>query len=166
MKLAPGVYVTVWSGLTTVEPVAGSVVTVTARGSPSGSESLARTGMVTGTPSLVAAESPCTTGGRSIGVTSCPVLFEALASAVGEDTVAWLVTWGTAPAPTATVRGKLVEAPLAKGSGLVQVTACPLAEHVHPLPPPEANVSPAGNVSVTVSGPAASLAPRFDTAIV
>jgi hypothetical protein len=40
----------------------------------------------------------------------------------------------------------------------VQVTSCPLALHVQPVPVPLANVSPAGNVSVTVMVPL--LAPK------
>src|SRR6266536_3862961 len=154
------------SGFTAADPFPGGMSTVTVRGSPSGSESLASTLMVTGTPLLVAAESFTATGGRSTGVTSCPVLFDSAGSKVGEDTVAWLVTWGTAPAPTLTVTGKLVDAPEASALGFVQVTACPAAAQVQPLPLPETKASPAGSESVTESDPAASSGPAFDTEIV
>src|SRR5437762_2958736 len=139
----------VLSGLTTADPLGGGVVTLTVKASPSGSESLVRTGMITGVIWLVAAESSWATGGRSIGVMSCPVLFELTGSCVGDETVAWSVTWGTAPAPTATVMGKLVDPPLARAAACVQVTFCPTAEQLQPFPPPDTYVNPAGRVSVT-----------------
>src|SRR5882724_7038636 len=46
---------------------------------------------------------------------------------------------------------------------LVQVTACPTAEHENPPPEPLTNVSPAGSVSVTVMVPLEAPLPGFDT---
>lgn len=65
------------------------------------------------------------------------------------DTVALLVTAGTAPIPGFTV------SVIRPGSVdvVVQVTTCPTAVHVHPVPAADTKVTFAGSVSVTVIGP-------------
>jgi hypothetical protein len=51
-----------------------------------------------------------------------------------------------------------------EADGVVQVKTPPdSGPHVHPVPVVENSVSPAGMVSVTVRGPAASDGPRFST---
>lgn len=66
------------------------------------------------------------------------------------ETVAVFVTVA-AVAPTATVKLIVELAPEAKGLEFVQVTVCPEAEQVQPVPVPDTNVKPVGKVSVTVT---------------
>src|SRR4030095_4659976 len=47
------------------------------------------------------------------------------------------------------------------GAGLLQVTACPAAEHDQSVPVPETNVIPGGRVSVTAIGSDVATAPLF-----
>jgi hypothetical protein len=68
-------------------------------------------------------------------VISFAVLFAATLSKVGFETVAVFVALGYAAAPTETVR--VMEgavAPFVSGPGRVQVTACPAAPQVQPVP--------------------------------
>ena len=92
--------------------------------------------------------------------------FEGSGSDVGEETCAVLVTLGTAATPTSTATSTEESAEAAIEPGFVHVTSCPEAEHDHPAPEPETNVSPAGKVSSTVIGPAASSGPALWTASV
>ena len=61
------------------------------------------------------------------------LLFTGLLSP-GVDTDAVLVTVGIAAAATPTVNVTVLCAPAAIGPALVQLTACPVAAHVHPAP--------------------------------
>src|SRR6202158_2920093 len=69
-------------------------------------------------------------------------------------TAAWLTTEFAALARTVTVTVIAgYEAPAAKAFARVHVTVWPTgAGHVHPVPAAAVGVSPAGNVSVTVTG--------------
>ena len=62
MKSASGVYVTVVLSLITAEPLAGSVTVMTESVSPSGSESLSSTAVVTAVSSGVVSVSSFATG--------------------------------------------------------------------------------------------------------
>lgn len=83
-------------------------------------------------------------------VGSLAVLLASVGSVVVLETLAVLVAV-IAVAPTATVKLIVELAPEAKGLGLVQVTVCPAAEQVQPVPVPDTNVKPVGKVSVTVT---------------
>src|SRR5258706_1241368 len=79
-------------------------------------------------------------------------------------TMAWLFTLAGALAATFTF-SVIAEVPLtAIGvAASVQGTFFPLALHVHPVPVPLENVSPEGNVSVTVMVPLLATLPRLTT---
>ncbi len=73
-------------------------------------------------------------------------------STLALDTCAVLATDGIAAAPTATVRvmsGN--DCPGSRNGGCVQVTSCPAAVQLQPVPVPDTKLSPAGSVSVTVT---------------
>src|SRR5215467_5045885 len=100
--------------------------------------------------------------GAVIVVRSDAVLLAALLSPL-VDTLAVLVTEGTAAAATLTVR-VIVLLPFAPmGPAFVQVTTCTAAVQLHPVPTPDTNPNPAGNVSVTVIAPVVGAVPTLVT---
>ena len=80
------------------------------------------------------------------------------------DTLAVLVTLGTAPAATLTVNVIVLLALAANGPAFVQVTTCATAEQLKPPPVPDTNPSPVGNVSLTVIVPVVAVLPTLVTA--
>jgi len=82
-------------------------------------------------------------------VRSLAVLLEVLESPAVE-TVAVLVTLGTAAAPTPTVSVIALLAFAAIGPALLHVTACPDAVQPQPDPDAETKLKPVGRVSITV----------------
>ena len=96
-------------------------------------------------------------------VTSEEELLAALLSPA-VDTLAVLVTEGTAAAPTLTVRVMLLVSLFpASGPAFVQVTTCALAEQLHPVPVPLTKPSPVGSVSLTVIAPLVCVLPTLVT---
>src|ERR1700739_2055291 len=103
------------------------------------------------------------TGAGFTVVRSEEELLAALLSPVVE-TLAVLVTEGTAAAPTLTVRVMVLLALFpARGPAFVQVTTCALAEQLHPVPVPETKPSPLGSVSLTVIAPVVAVLPTLVT---
>src|SRR5438552_2722084 len=80
------------------------------------------------------------------------------------ETLAVLVTLGTAPAATLTVSVIVLQAGTAHVSTLVTRTTCITAEPLQPVPVPDTNPSPVGNVSLTVMVPVVAVLPTFVTA--
>src|ERR1700746_2378295 len=103
------------------------------------------------------------TGAGFTVVRSEEELLAALLSPV-VDTLAVLVTLGTAAAPTLTVKVMLL-LPLfpAMGPAFVQVTTCALAARLHTVPVPLTKPSPVGSVSVTVIPPVVAVFPTLVT---
>src|SRR5205085_1004317 len=89
------------------------------------------------------------------------LLFALLSSEVA--TVAVLVTAGTAAAETPTVSVIMLEAVGINVPAFVQVTFCPTAEQLQPVPVPETKLKPVGNGSVTVMRPIVLHAPTLVT---
>src|SRR5215471_6749094 len=81
------------------------------------------------------------------------------------ETVAVLITLGTAAAPTLTVNVIVVGALTASGPLFVHVTACWAAPQVQPCPVPDTNPSPVGRVSLTVIAPVVGVLPTLVTTI-
>ena len=88
-------------------------------------------------------------------VGSFAVLLLELGSGVVLVTVAVLVTLAAVFAPTLTVKVIAELAPEASPLVLVQVTVCPEAVQLQPVPVPDTKLMPVGRVSVTVMGAAA-----------
>ena len=84
-------------------------------------------------------------------------LFAVLLSAQEQATAAELLMVAAALLDTFT-SSVITDVPLARivVAGLLQVTSCATALHVHPVPAPLAKLKPAGSVSVTVMVPLAS----------
>src|SRR2546428_10306498 len=93
-------------------------------------------------------------------VESVAVLLDKLVSPAVE-TLAVLITLGTAAAATPTVRLKLVLPPADTGPAEKQVTVCPEARKLQPVPEPETKLKPVGSVSVTVMVPVVAPEPTF-----
>src|SRR5438105_1508983 len=104
------------------------------------------------------------TGAAFTVVKSDDELFPVLVSPAVE-TLAVLVTLGTAPAATLTVSVILLLAVATKGPAFVQVTTCATAEQLQPVPVPDTNPSPVGYVSLTVIVPVVAVLPTFVTSI-
>lgn len=92
--------------------------------------------------------------------------FELFGSVVGEETVTPFVTAGIADELTATVSVIAADEPFVKSDARVQVTVCPMAEQLQPVPVPETKLKPVGSKSTTVIGPAAVDGPLFVTVMV
>ena len=86
---------------------------------------------------------------------SVKVLLLESGSGVVLETLAVLVTVAAVFAPTPTVKVIVEFVPDASPSVLVQVTVCPEAVQVQPVPVPDTKLMPVGKVSVTVMGAAA-----------
>lgn len=82
------------------------------------------------------------------------------------ETVATLVTLGTAPAATLTVSVMLLLVPGVSGPALLQVTVCAAAEQLQPVPAADTNPKPVGSVSMTVIVAVVEPEPIFRTVIV
>src|SRR5262245_31733784 len=89
-------------------------------------------------------------------------LFAPFASPVVE-TVAVLVTLGTAPAATLTVNVIVLEALAASGPLFVHVATCSAALQVQPVPNTVTTPSPVGSVSLTVIVPVVGVLPTLVT---
>ena len=106
------------------------------------------------------------TGAAFTVVRSEELLFPALVS-FAVETLAVLVTEGTAAAATLTVNViDPAAVPAPSGPAFVQVTTCTAAVQLHPVPTPDTNPNPVGNVSVTVIAPVVAPFPILLTAIV
>src|SRR5215471_2779826 len=92
-------------------------------------------------------------------------LFAPFASPVVE-TVAVLITLGTAAAATLTVNVIALGAFTASGPLFVHVTTCRAAPQVQPVPVPDTKPSPVGSVSLTVITPVVGVLPTLVTVIV
>src|SRR5215470_417588 len=115
-----------------------------------------------GEPRLVSARSALPRVAGFTVVRSDAVLLAALLSPLVE-TLAVLVTEGTAAAATLTVR-VIVLLPFAPmGPAFVQVTTCTAAVQLHPVPTPDTNPNPAGSVSETVIAPVVGPVPLLVT---
>src|SRR5438552_2180023 len=90
-------------------------------------------------------------------------MLQVLVSPVVEK-IAVFVTLGTAPAATLTVNVIVLLAVAANGPAFVQVTTCSTAEQLQPVPVPDTNPSPAGNVSLTVIVPVVAVLPTLEIA--
>ncbi len=77
-----------------------------------------------------------------------------------------MVTLGNAAASTATVSVNAALSPAAMAFGNVAVTTWPEFEKLHGALAPPTNVSPAGSVSRTVTGPTDATPPPLVTTIV
>src|SRR4051794_27063292 len=85
-------------------------------------------------------------------------------SSSGVETFAVLTTDGSASVSGRTLSAMSgAAAPAAIPCGRVQVTVCPTAPHVHPVPTALTYVRPAGRLSVTVATPGVTPAPMFVT---
>ncbi len=104
----------------------------------------------------------------ALGVTVVGSLALLLPAFVSPDveTVTLLVALGAALAATLTVNVIALLALAAIGPALVQVTVCPTAEQLHPVPVPETKPRPVGRVSVTVIVAVVAPDPTFCTDIV
>src|SRR5439155_81796 len=100
------------------------------------------------------------TGAAFTVVKSDDELFPVLVSPVVE-TLAVLVTLGTAPAATLTVSVIVLLAVAANGPAFVQVTPCATAAFPTRLSFDLTNPSPVGNVSLTVMVPVVAVLPTF-----
>src|SRR5438552_12997266 len=80
------------------------------------------------------------------------------------ETLAVLVTLGTAPAATLTVNVIVLLPVAANGPASVQVTTRATGEQLQPVPVPDTNPSPGGNVSLSVIVPVVAALPTFVTA--
>ena len=102
------------------------------------------------------------TSTRSTVVGSLAVLLTALMSPF-VATRATLVRPGAAAGATLTVSVITLLAAGASAAGLVHVTACATAPHVHPAPLAEIKPRPAGSVSATVITPVVAPVPTLVT---
>src|SRR5947209_1336641 len=89
-------------------------------------------------------------GGKVMLVVAELLLFVVFESKVGESTFAVLVMLEATFDASATVRVIDELPPLAIALEFVQVTVCPEALQLHPVPVPETNVMPVGKVSLTM----------------
>ena len=79
------------------------------------------------------------------------------------ETTAMLVTAGAAEGKTSTASVIVLISFWAMGPGLVQVTICPEAEQVHPVPLAETKLRPSGSISATAIAPVVGAEPTLET---